>query len=313
MAGDTVTTVFGGDDSPFQAVARRVLQTIRGIAGFRPPGNAFAAIHTGFRGIETASKGAIVGVTALKGAFLELLPVVGAIAGVTSVVAAFGKAISQASERETAVQRLRAVTDAGEDLAGGMERLEKASHQTGRDFPELAKSVQSFKEASLPLDEAVTATEKLNEISLVTGKDLGELTEVFTRISVKGEASFKDLAKFIAVPGVGRLAKEFKSLETETKSLEFTTSRQIELWRRQFEQVQRNTAAIDSFAQETGIAKETFDAWKQSGFTGGPIQQIGGIGGIGGVSAQMIDQFKTGIAQISKETGLSEDKIKEFI
>jgi hypothetical protein len=32
MANDQVTTVFGGDDSPFQAVAKRVMQTMHGIA-----------------------------------------------------------------------------------------------------------------------------------------------------------------------------------------------------------------------------------------------------------------------------------------
>ena len=44
------------------------------------------------------------------------------IAGVTGVVAAFGKAIGRAAERETAAQRLGAVADACEDLAGTMVR-----------------------------------------------------------------------------------------------------------------------------------------------------------------------------------------------
>jgi hypothetical protein len=50
MAGDSVITTFGGDDSPFQAVAKRVMQTMHGIAGFKPPGDAFKAVDAGLSG-----------------------------------------------------------------------------------------------------------------------------------------------------------------------------------------------------------------------------------------------------------------------
>ena len=63
--------------------------------GFKPPGDAFKAVHAGFQSIEATSKGAIAGVMALRGAFSSLLPVVGAIAGEIGVVAGFGKAIQQ--------------------------------------------------------------------------------------------------------------------------------------------------------------------------------------------------------------------------
>jgi hypothetical protein len=314
VATDTVTTIFGGDDSPFQAVARKVMGTMRSITGFKPPADAFAGIHAGFKGVDATAKGAVASVTALKGAFMELMPIVAGIAGVTSVVAAFGKAIQQAGERETAAQRLGAVADEGENLAGVMGRLEAASAKTGRDFPELAKSVQSFKEAGTPIEAAAGYTEKLNEISLVTGKSLEDLTDVFTRMSVKGEASFKDLAKFIAVPGVSQLAKEFKNLEVETGNLDRATAKQIELWKRQDEQAQLSTAAINNFAKETGIASETFKAWKDAGLGGGrKITSLGGITGLGDVSQKVMNQFAEGMKQIEKETGLSERQIKEFI
>ena len=87
------------------------------------------------------------------------------IAGVTGVVAAFGKAIGRAAERETAAQRSGAVADGCGDLAGTMGKLEAASKATGTDFPQLAKGVQNLKKAGLSLGDATIASTKLNEIA----------------------------------------------------------------------------------------------------------------------------------------------------
>ena len=48
-----------------------------------------------------------------------------------------------------------------------MAKLQAASKATGTGSPELAKGTQNLKEAGLSLDEATTASAKLNEVALV--------------------------------------------------------------------------------------------------------------------------------------------------
>jgi hypothetical protein len=55
----------------------------------------------------------------------------------------FSHALWQAAERETPVQRLGAVADTGENLAGVMEKREEAIHKTGTDFPKLILGLTS--------------------------------------------------------------------------------------------------------------------------------------------------------------------------
>jgi hypothetical protein len=58
VAQDIVTTIFGGDDSPFQAAVRRVKQAMEGVAGFKPPGDVFKSVHASINGIGTAAHAA---------------------------------------------------------------------------------------------------------------------------------------------------------------------------------------------------------------------------------------------------------------
>jgi len=60
MAGDSVITTFGADDSPFQAVAKRVMQSMAQLAGFKGPPATFNAATAGMAGLQRGAARAAV-------------------------------------------------------------------------------------------------------------------------------------------------------------------------------------------------------------------------------------------------------------
>jgi hypothetical protein len=290
VASDTVTTVFGGDDSPFQAAARRVRQAMGGA--------------------EHAASTAAAGVKGLESAFSGLLPMVAAIAGVASVFEGVRKAFAQAAEREQAGQQFEAVAGGAEKAAGAIQELEKVSAMTGTDFPELAQGAKRLMEAGLSADEAAEATGRLQKIALNTGSSFEELADIYARVTTKQEVSLKDLTKFAAagIPGIADIAKQFKDLETATKDSDSELERSNQIFKDQYELTEKNIGAIDSFGQKTGLLQEAFRQFQQSAYRGVGRLSFGGQN----LGEQYGAQFAQGMKQISAETGLTERELGDL-
>ena len=105
---------------------------------------------------------------------------------------------------------------AGENLAGrdGAARGSKVDGQIVISRSLLA-SVQSFKEAGIPLEQAAVYAEKLNEISLVTGKLLeGSRARFSPGCRSKARQVSEISVKFASVTGVAALAKDHFKIPT---------------------------------------------------------------------------------------------------
>lgn len=233
--------------------------------------------------------------------------------------AALGKAIGQAGERELAGVQFEAIAGGADAAAASVAKLEEFSHISGLDFPELKKGVQTLMQAGMSSDDATDALIRIQKIALNTGASAEEMGDIFARVMLKEEVSMKDLNKLAAagIPGIAGIAKEFKSLEIATKDSDAEIDRQLTLLKRQYEQIRINTGAVNSFGQSSGLMAEAFKAFRESGSRsagGARVTEFAGVTqGIQELSKGFGGQFVTGIKQISWETGLSENAIRDFI
>jgi hypothetical protein len=313
MAGDTVTTIFGGDDSAFAAAAARVKSLMAGIAGFQPELKFFEGGKKAAEGLEHAAHGASGAIHGITAAFGPLAAGLAALAGVATVVEGFKRSLEEAAKDESAKFAFENIAGGAETAEAAIRKLEQLSKETATDFPELVGPAKSLMQAGLNADEAADATERLQKIALNTGADFNELGDIYARVQTKQEVSAKDLVKLAmaGIPGVAELGHQFRELEQQTtdanKAIE-ETEKNLE---RAFEQNERNVGGINSFATRIGLTKDAFDGFARG--IGVSTALAGELGqGFGKITGTLQGEFVQGLQQISKETGVSQSSLLEF-
>ena len=319
MAGDTVTTIFGGDDSNFQAAARKVKGAVESLAAFASPMSFFHKAQEGAEGLHKASEGAKEGVENLKKALEPLIAMGAALLGVESIFEGIKHAIEQASERESAGFHLEAIAGGADKARGAIEKLEAISAQTATDFPKLAIGAEKLMEAGESADSAADSMGKLQKIALNTGSDVNELGEIYARVLTKSDVTSKDLVKLAmtGVPGIKAIASEFKAVERDTASANLAIDKTIQELNRLYEVSSKQTGAVNAFGGKIGLMQASFAAWARSGGNAisGLVRSLDGISeaGIGSMSGTFGKEFTEGLQQIETETGLSGAALQRYM
>ncbi len=313
MAGDTVTTLFGGDDSAFAAAANRVKSAMGGIASFQPEMRFFEAGAKGAHGLGVAAHGAAGGIHAITGALAPLGAALAVLAGVGSIFAAFKESIESASRFETAKFNFEGIAGGADNARSAIDKLKEAGHETATGFGALSGAARILIEAGMGADEAADATERLNKIALNTGGSLEELAEIYGRITIKQEISQKDLDRLAmsGIPGIAGLAAQFKELERSTADSNKAIEQGQKALERTFELNEKNIGGINSFASRIGIAADAFKGFANG--MGGSTALAGQLGaGFNKIAGTLNSEFTDGLKQISAETGVSQSSLMEF-
>jgi hypothetical protein len=311
--GDTVTTIFGGDDSAFAAVAGRVRSVMGALAGFQPEMKMFEAGTKGAKGLETAAHGAATGIHAITGALAPLGAALAVLAGVGSIFAAFKESIAAASRFETAKFNFEGIAGGADNARNAIEKLKEVGHETATGFGELSGAAKLLIEAGMSADQAADATGRLQKIALNTGGDLNELAEIYARITVKQEISQKDLARLAmsGIPGVAAIAAQFKELERSTTDANRAIEQNQAELERTFQLNEKNISGINSFASRIGLAKDAFTAFANGTRISSAVASELGQG-FSKIAGTLNNEFAQGLQQISKETGVSQSALMEF-
>jgi hypothetical protein len=319
MAGDTVTTIFGGDDSTFQAAARKVKDSVMGLAGLAPGMQFFKEAARGAESLHAATDGAKAGIEGLKAAFAPLIAMGAALVGVSSVFAAIKHSIELAAKVETAEFHLGAVDGGADKAAASIKKLHDIGDETAQGFSKLADGSIKLQEAGQSADEAAESMGRLSKIALNSGNDIDELGAIYARVLTKSDVSSKDLVKLAmtGIPGMSEIAQKFKEAERNTAAWDVQISQTIQNLDRMYEQTEKQTSSVNSFGSKIGLMQASFTAWAQSGGSaiGGLVQAIGGVGesGIGRMSGTFGKEFTEGLKQIETETGLSGRALQAFM
>jgi hypothetical protein len=227
------------------------------------------------------------------------------------VVALLGvmvKAVDEAGKAEAAQRHAR---DQGISNVS-IIKLEGAARQENFDPAEYDNAAVSLKVAGVAAKNLDTDVTQLGIASRVSGVPLKELiataasmTEEFASGGVPTMTQMNTLT--LASSGATQgLTDEYRELAKTLKYTEEEWKVQEQAQARSHKKMEEQTSAIDSFAGKTGIAAQAFKAFSHGG---GSISGAG-IGMAGGVLSK---QFSEGLAQLSNETGIGTQQIKNYM
>jgi hypothetical protein len=205
-----------------------------------------------------------------------------------------------------------------EEAREAFERLEKVADETGLHIGDIARGAEGLYAAGEGVDGLAGQMENLAKISVITGTDLGELTELLDRMKTHGDVSFRELFRLTQATGgaTRELAMQYrdlpKILEATTKA--FDASAHMEAQATKVAEEHRD--ALEGVAKKAGLAELVFkDFNKTLEATGGrglakwsfvDLLDTTKFGPWGQKAAhELWDSFNAGIEQISHESGIS--------
>jgi hypothetical protein len=237
-------------------------------------------------------------------------------AGIATAFQAFKSVISSASELETVHVRLRNLVGDAEQGDRLFSQLRDVSHRTATGIGEISAATADLLSTGTGVDQVSGRVESLAKVAKIAGEPLGNISELFSRIQLRGEVTFREPARLALVTGtqIRDLAVNYQRMQRSVETVNVVTEVASKVQAAAFARLQESTAAVAEFGEKVGLTDRVFQSWIKD------MQQtrqftVEGFGGtaVAGLATKSITEFRYGIAQIAHETGISQQAIAQFV
>ena len=238
-----------------------------------------------------------------------------AVAGIATAFQALKHAYEAGEAVETAHVRLRNLVGDAQQGDKAFQGLQKVSHDTSTSVVELADASENLIDTGTGVDQLTGRMSNLAKVAHITGEPLGQIADLYGRIQLRGEVSLRELFQLTSVTGgaIRQLAIDYRNELRQVEASNAVLEAGNKILAVAHEQVNLHTNAIDALGEKIGFTKEIYASWLKQP-TLNTLFTVPGFGGtaVAGLSTKFIEQFRNGIKEIARETGISEAAVRQF-